>query len=173
MKRPPAIEDLIGVWDAQGPYPLRSTHEVAQLVAWVKTLEQRTVAARTHIERARLATAATAAGYDSTLAADTELCAALDVLDGEVDHVELSARINSTDLPDMQPGDSVRVTLKILEASEPGAVSGDPTRWLHDGGTVSEAVARDAFMVGGREVYERAVADAAELNAWKKGDDCG
>lgn len=83
MKRPPAIEDMLGVWDAQGPYPLRSTHEVAQLVAWVKTLEQRNAAAATHIDRARIAIGATAAGYDATLAVDTELCAALDVLAGD------------------------------------------------------------------------------------------
>lgn len=83
MKRPPDIAELLGVWDAQGPFPLRSTHEVAQLVAWVKTLEQRNAAASDHIERARLAIGATAAGYDATLAADTELCAALDVLAGD------------------------------------------------------------------------------------------
>ncbi len=83
MKRPPAIREMIGVWDEQGPYLLRSTHEVAQLVAWVKTLEQRNAAARMHIDRARIAIGATAAGYDATLAADTELCAALDVLDGD------------------------------------------------------------------------------------------
>jgi hypothetical protein len=51
-----------------------------------------------------------------------------------------------------------------LPHSEPGAVSGDPAKWLHDGGTVSAAIARDSFMVGGREVY--AIRDGS--SRWRK-----
>lgn len=80
MKRPPAIEDMLGVWDEQGAFPLRSTHEVAQLVAWVKTLEQRNAAARTHINRARKQFAVD----QWSSSAHVELCMALDVLAGEV-----------------------------------------------------------------------------------------
>lgn len=49
MTRPPAVAEMLGVWDAQGPYPLRSTDDVAQLIAWVKTLEQRIDAAQAHL----------------------------------------------------------------------------------------------------------------------------
>lgn len=82
MKRPPAIEDMLGVWDAQGPFRL-DVNDAVQLVAWAKTFEERNAAASDHIDRARIATGATAAGFDATLAIDTELCAALDVLAGD------------------------------------------------------------------------------------------
>lgn len=74
MIRPPWVEDMLGVWYDQGPYPLRSTDDVAHLVAWVKTLEQRNQAAQAHIDRAR-------AHLDDWRA--TELVCALDVLRGE------------------------------------------------------------------------------------------
>lgn len=62
--RPPGVADTLGVWDAQGPFRL-DVNDAVQLVAWVKTLEQRNAAAHGH----------------------------------------------SIDLPAMQPGDSVRVTM--------------------------------------------------------------
>ena len=81
--RPPGVADTLGVWDAQGPFRL-DVNDATQLVAWVKTLEQRNAAARMHIARARVEGLATAAGYDATVTLDAELAAALDILRGEV-----------------------------------------------------------------------------------------
>ena len=82
MKRPPAVEDLLWSWDEEGASPLRSEAAI-QLVAWVKTLEQRNAAARMHIARA-LRVGPNLLSRLGCGEIEVELRAALDVLASEV-----------------------------------------------------------------------------------------
>jgi hypothetical protein len=83
MNRPSKVADMLGVWDAQGVYPLRRTDDVAALVAWIKTLEQRNDAAVAHIDRARALAPDLFAPSAAFGVIGAELVAALDVLRGD------------------------------------------------------------------------------------------
>ena len=78
--RPPGVADTLGVWDSQGPFRL-DVNDAVQLVAWVKTLEQRNAAARIHVDRARRLAPDLLQYGDGCI--DTQLVAALDVLAGD------------------------------------------------------------------------------------------